>query len=162
MSWWERPSHRSYNWSQTEMYFHYRMPIHQNLDLLQRSVDFEEVAVRRRQSCPPEPPPHCRGEGCPALPASRFLCGLPGQATGNPGWGQAAPRPRGAVSAACQHPTVAACLSTGDSAPPIPQDARSQTPPEKNLRQPQNQTKIKSVWIYLSLQSNASNGKAWK
>lgn len=50
----------------------------------------------------------------------------------------------------------------GNSAPPIPQDARSQTPPKKNLRQPQNQTKIKSVWIYLSLQSNASNGKAWK
>lgn len=128
MSWWERPSHRSYNWSQIEMYFHYRMPIHQNLDLLQRSVDFEEVAVRRRQSCPPEPPPHCRGEGCPALPASRFLCGLPGQATGNPGWGQAAPRPRGAVCAACQHPTVAACLSTGELRTPHPSGCQISNP----------------------------------
>lgn len=41
-------------------------------------------------------------------------------------------------------------LSTGDSAPPMTQDARSQTPLEKSLRQPPNRTKIKSVWIYLS------------
>lgn len=100
--------------------------------------------------CPPELPHHCRGEGCPGLPGSQFLCSLPGQAMGNLGWGQAAPQLRAAVSTACQHPTTGACPSTGDSAHPITQDARSQTPLKNNLRQPQNQTKIKSIWIYLS------------